>query len=109
MIELNKIYCEDNLITMSRMPSNFVDCVVTSPPYSNIRDYNGYAYDFEKVAKGLCRVLKPGGVIVWVENDKTIKGSRSGETFKHALYFKELGMNIHDIMLYKKNGCRFPE
>lgn len=33
-LELNKIYCESNLETMSRMPDNFVDLVVTSPPYN---------------------------------------------------------------------------
>ena len=34
MIELNKIYCESNLETIARMHDNFVDIVVTSPPYN---------------------------------------------------------------------------
>ncbi len=33
MIELNKIYNEDCLETMKRMPDNFVDLVLTDPPY----------------------------------------------------------------------------
>ena len=33
-LELNKIYCESNLETMKRMPNNFVDYVLTSPPYN---------------------------------------------------------------------------
>jgi len=33
-LELNKIYCESNLETMSRMPDDFVDIIVTSPPYN---------------------------------------------------------------------------
>jgi site-specific DNA-methyltransferase (adenine-specific)/modification methylase len=38
MIELNKIYCESNLDTMAKMPDNFVDLIVTSPPYNiNLR------------------------------------------------------------------------
>ena len=33
-LEINRIYNENNLETMSRMPDNFVDCIVTSPPYN---------------------------------------------------------------------------
>lgn len=60
-LELNKIYCENNLETMKRMPDNFVDLVVTSPPYDNLRDYKGYSFEFEKVAKELFRVTQRGG------------------------------------------------
>lgn len=34
MIELNKIYNEDNLITMNKIPEQFVHGVITSPPYN---------------------------------------------------------------------------
>ncbi|HAS92680.1 MAG TPA: hypothetical protein DCS12_10785 [Clostridiales bacterium] len=34
VVELNKIYCEDNLITMGKMPDNFVNLTITSPPYN---------------------------------------------------------------------------
>lgn len=44
-LELNKIYCESNLETMARMPDNFVDIVVTSPPYNLGQRING---GFEK-------------------------------------------------------------
>lgn len=57
-MELNKIYCESNLDTMARMPDNFIDLTVTSPPYDNLRTYNGYCFDFENVAKELFRVTK---------------------------------------------------
>jgi len=40
-MEVNKIYCENCLDTMSRMPDNLLDCVITSPPYWQLRDY-GY-------------------------------------------------------------------
>jgi DNA modification methylase len=33
-LEMNKIYCESNLETMQKMPNNFVDYVLTSPPYN---------------------------------------------------------------------------
>ena len=102
MIELNKIYCESNLETMSRMPDGFVDLTVTSPPYDGLRDYNGYSFPFEDIAKELFRVTKEGGVVVWVVGDATINGSESGTSFKQALFFKECGFNLHDTMIYRR-------
>jgi len=101
-METNKIYCENCLDTMKRMPDNFVDLTVTSPPYDNLRDYNGYSFDFESIAKELYRVTKDGGVIVWVISDETINGSESGTSFKQVLFFKEIGFNIHDTMIWSK-------
>ena len=104
MVELNKIYNESNLDTMAKMPDNFIDLTVTSPPYDNLRNYNGYSFEFEKVAKELYRVTKPGGVIVWVVNDATKDGSESGTSFRQALYFMKLGFRLHDTMIYKDCG-----
>ena len=103
-MEINKIYNEDCLITMKNMPDNFIDLVVTSPPYDNLRKYNGFVFDFQNIAKELYRVIKIGGVVVWVVGDQTIKGSESGTSFKQALYFKEVGFNLHDTMIYAKNN-----
>lgn len=89
---------------MHNMPPNFVDLVVTSPPYDGLRKYNGYCFDFEATAKGLFRVLKPGGVIVWVVNDQTVKGSETGTSFKQALFFMSLGLNLHDTMIFCHGG-----
>lgn len=103
MIELNKIYNESNCETMSRMPDNFIDLTVTSPPYDNLRLYEGYEWDFERVAQELFRVTKPGGVVVWVVNDATIEGSETLTSFKQAIYFREnCGFNLHDTMIYRK-------
>lgn len=99
---INKVYNEDNLITMAKMPNDFVDLVVTSPPYDDLRTYNGYSFPFEKIARELYRVIKEGGVVVWVIGDSTKNGSESGTSFKQALFFKEIGFNIHDTMIYKK-------
>lgn len=101
MIELNKIYNESNLDTMARMEDNFIDLTVTSPPYDNLRDYKGYSFDFENVAKELYRVTKIGGVVVWVVGDATINGSESGTSFRQALYFMQCGFNLHDTMIYQ--------
>ena len=104
MMELNTIYNENCLDTMKRMPDNFVDLTVTSPPYDNLRDYNGYSFDFENVAKELYRIIKDGGVLVWVVSDATIDGNETGTSFKQALFFKEIGFNLHDTMIYFING-----
>lgn len=101
-MEINKCYNENCLDTMARMPDNFVDLTVTSPPYDNLRTYNGYSFDFESVAKELFRVTKHGGVVVWVVGDATIKGSETGTSFKQALFFKDIGFNRHDTMIFKK-------
>ncbi len=107
-MEVNRIYNEDNLETCGRMPDGFVDLVVTSPPYDNLRTYNGYSWDFEALAKELFRVVKKGGVVVWVVGDATINGSETGTSFRQALYFKEVGFNLHDTMIFAKDGFRFP-
>jgi site-specific DNA-methyltransferase (adenine-specific) len=105
LLELNRIYNEDCLITMARMPDNFVDLTVTSPPYDNLRTYNGYTFDFESVAQELYRVTKPGGVVVWVVGDETKNFCESTTSFKQALFFKEqCNFNLLDTMIYfKKN------
>src|SRR5690625_2915458 len=104
MIEINKNYNENNLETMARMPDGFIDLTVTSPPYDDLRTYNGYSFDFENVAKELYRVTKEGGVVVWVVGDATKDGSESGTSFKQALYFMECGFNLHDTMIYRKTN-----
>ena len=81
-----------------------IDLVVTSPPYDNLRQYKGYTFDFETIAKELFRVIKKGGVIVWVVGDATIKGSETGTSFRQALYFKDLGLNLHDTMIFLKEN-----
>tara|TARA_R100001594_G_scaffold132499_1_gene172759 strand:+ start:26227 stop:26982 length:756 start_codon:yes stop_codon:yes gene_type:complete len=99
---INKIHNENCLDTMAKMPDNYIDLTVTSPPYDNLRTYNGYSFDFESIAKELFRVTKQGGVVVWVVADATIKGSETGTSFKQALYFKDIGFNLHDTMIWNK-------
>jgi site-specific DNA-methyltransferase (adenine-specific) len=98
---INKIHNENCLETMLKMPDNFIDLTVTSPPYDGLRTYKGYSFDFESIAKELYRVTKNGGVVVWVVNDSTKNGSESGTSFKQALFFKDCGFNLHDTMIYK--------
>lgn len=101
-MEINKIYNENCLNTMERMPNNFLDLTVTSPPYDGLRTYNGYSFDFESIAKELYRITKIGGVVVWIVGDQTKNGSESGTSFRQALFFKHIGFNLHDTMIYRK-------
>ena len=89
------------------MEQNSVDLTVTSPPYDELRNYNGYHFNVESIAKGLFKVTKKGGVVVWVVGDKIKNGNRSLTSFKQALAFQEIGFNVHDIMIYKKRNTPF--
>lgn len=105
MLKLNKIYNEDCLQTMSKMPNEFIDLIVTSPPYDGLREYDGYSFLFETIAKELYRVLKVGGILVWVVNDSTIDGSETLTSAKQKIFFHEqCGFNIHDTMIYHKHS-----
>lgn len=84
-----------------------IDLTLTSPPYDDLRNYNGYAFDFEAIANELFRVTKSGGVVVWVVGDKIKNGNKSLTSFKQALYFQQIGFNIHDVMIYAKKNTPF--
>lgn len=101
---INKIIQEDCLKVMKTFESRCVDLTITSPPYDNLRNYKGYSFDFEGIAKELFRVTKQGGVVVWVVGDATIKGSETGTSFRQALYFREIGFNLHDTMIFQKRN-----
>ena len=102
MLDVNKIYCGESSEVMKTFPDNCIDLTVTSPPYDNLRSYEGYTFDFEAIAQQLYRVTKKGGVVVWVVGDQTINGSETGTSFRQALYFMGLGFNLHDTMIYLK-------
>jgi DNA modification methylase len=104
MIELGKIYTENCLETFRRMPDDLVDMTITSPPYDDLRDYNGYHFPVEEIAAGLFAKTKPGGVVVWVVADRTVNGDETLTSFKHAFAFKDAGFRVHDTMIYVKNN-----
>lgn len=97
---------------LKQMPENSVDLVVTSPPYDDLRDYENCAawnFDiFKTIAQELFRVMKDGGVVVWVIGDKTEKGNKSLTSFKQALYFQEVGFSMYDVIIYEKAGTGPP-
>ena len=107
-MEKNQIYLEDNLETLSKMSDDYYDMVITSPPYDDIRKYNGFSFDIDMLAHELYRTTKKGGIVVWVVNDQVVKGSESGTSFRQALKFMDAGFLLHDTMIYEKNSSSYP-
>jgi len=115
----NKIYLGDSVDVMKKIDSNSVHLTVTSPPYDNLRTYNGkikdnisfdeFSFPFVDMVKELYRITADGGIVVWVVNDQVKNGGETGSSFKQALKFQELGFKIYDTMIYHKNGASFPE
>ena len=105
-METLQVYHGDCLEVMKDIKDGFIDLTVTSPPYDNLRTYNGSLVWGESIWKSiieqLFRVTKKGGVVVWVVGDATIEGSETGTSFKQALYFKDIGFNLHDTMIWEK-------
>lgn len=102
-MQTNVIRCGNHLDVLKEYPDGFFDMVLTSPPYDDLREYKGYTFEFEPLAHELYRVLKDGGVGVWVVNDATVNGSETLTSAKQKIYFREeCGFNIHETMFYKK-------
>ena len=102
------LICGDCVELINNMPNGSIDLTVTSPPYDNLRTYNGNnaqwgEHVWRKVIAELYRVTKQGGVVVWVVGDATIKGSETGTSFKQALWAMECGFNLHDTMIFQKS------
>lgn len=98
------IYNSDCLVYLKTLPDNSIKFTLTSPPYDNIRDYNGFSFPFEDIAKELWRTTKVGGVIAWNIADATVNGSETGTSMRQALYFMSLGFRLHDTMIYAKKN-----
>ena len=109
-MKMIKLINDDCLIALTKIEENSIDLTVTSPPYDNLRTYNGNNDQWgevvwKSVIEELYTVTKPGGVVVWVVGDATIKGSETGTSFKQALWAKECGFNLHDTMIYQVPGA----
>jgi site-specific DNA-methyltransferase (adenine-specific) len=110
MLPVNHVYCMDCVDGLKEVDCGVVDLTVTSPPYDTVRDYeSGCEYDFQSLAVELFRVTRAGGIVVWVVGDRVVDGGETLRPFEHALYFKSVGFNVHDTMIYQKNGLPNPE
>ena len=97
----------DCLVRMKEIPDGSVDLTVTSPPYDNLRTYNGNNdqwgdHVWRDVISSLHRVTSDGGVVVWVVADATVNGSETGTSFRQALWAMECGFRLHDTMIWNK-------
>lgn len=101
---INQIIEGNCVNVMRNFEVKSIDLTLTSPPYDNLRTYKGFIFQYKEIAKELYRITKDGGIVVWVVNDATIQGSETGTSFKHALYFKEIGFNLHDTMIFQKTN-----
>lgn len=104
-----RLFQGDCLEAIQGLPTGSINLTVTSPPYDNLRTYNGnikqWSFEkFQKIARELFRVTTDGGVVVWVVNDATVNGNETGTSFKQVLWFKECGFNLHDTMIWVKDG-----
>ena len=109
---MNELINGDNIEIMKSIDENYVDLIITSPPYDDLRDYEKkISWNFEifkNVAKEMFRVLKEGGVCIWIVGDKTTEGNKSLTSFKQGLYFQELGFKMYDVIIYEKSGTGPP-
>ncbi len=96
-----RIECIDNIVGMKQLPDECIPLTVTSPPWDDIRQGNGYEakFDFPAVAEQLWRITCPGGVVCWDVRDQIINGGESGTSFRQALYFMELGFTLHETLV----------
>jgi DNA modification methylase len=104
MFPVNTIFQENCIETLHRMDDELIDMTITSPPYDDLRDYNGYLFPVEEIAASLFHKTKQGGVVIWVVADRTVNGDETLSSFKHAFAFKDAGFKVHDTMLYVKNN-----
>lgn len=104
---IDKIICGDAAEVLTGIPDASIDLVVTSPPYDDLRDYDGFSFAINELAKQLYRVIANGGVLVWVVGDKINKGDRSITSFRQAICFQDMGFKVHDVMIYKKLNTPF--
>jgi DNA modification methylase len=105
LIEINTNFNEDCTITMSRIEDNFIDLIVTSPPYDSIRDYNGYNFNLHNVGLESFRILKDGGIFAMIINDGTKEFGKSLTTYRTILdYCDNIGFKLFENVIYSRFG-----
>lgn len=107
------IFNEDCEEVLKKLPDNSIDMSIQSPPYDNLRKYqgasDGFTFDkFKAIVDQLYRVMKEGSVTVWIVGDATINGNKTLTSFRQALYFQEAGFLVHDVMIWQKPNSAHP-
>jgi site-specific DNA-methyltransferase (adenine-specific) len=112
MIELNKIYNEDCLVTLSKMEDNSIDLIVTSPPYADRRKstYGGihpdnYVEWFLTISNEIKRVLKPSGSFILNIKENVVDGERHTYVLELIIEMRKQGwLWTEEYMWHKKNS-----
>lgn len=99
-----EIHTGDCCAALKKFTAESVQCVVTSPPYDELRTYGGYEFRFEETARELFRVLCDGGVLCWNIKDAIIEGSESLTSCTHKIYLARVcGFRVRTIIYQKRN------
>ena len=121
---INKIHNEPCLETLKKMPNDFLDCVISSPPYWQLRDYGydgqwgleptfqEYLEHMWEMMDEIYRVLKPTGTC-WINlgdtynsggNTRSNKEGQVEGAISHE-YLENTGFTKTDIKLNGKPKC----
>ena len=104
-IPVNSIICQDNVSFLKTLPDSCIDMVVMSPPYDNLRDYNGYDLDLHGLGVELLRVLKDGGICVMVIQDATKDGAKTLTSFRTIVdWCDNIGFRLFECNIYNRQG-----
>ncbi len=99
----NSIICGEAVTVLNSLPSSCIDLVVTSPPYDDLRCYNGFTLNLHRVGQQLYRVLKPGGLVAMVMQDQTKKGAKTLTTFRTIVdWCTRLDFRLFETVIYQK-------
>jgi len=100
---INKIFCGDSSLILPKIPSNSVDCIITSPPYWGLRDYGApgqlglektpeqYVDKMVKIFREAKRVLKKEGTLWLNLGDSYVSGKSRYSSVKQTLSGKSRG------------------
>ena len=104
-MNVNTIVTSDNIEYLKTLPNESIDMVVTSPPYDNLRDYNGYDLDLHGLGVELLRVLKDGGICVMVIQDATKDGAKTLTSFRTIVdWCDNIGFRLFECNIYNRQG-----
>lgn len=100
MIELNNIYNIDYLSGMTSIPDNFVNCVLTDPPYNTTNCKWDCNINLDDFWKEIQRVLAPNGVVIIFGSEPFSSKVRlsNSKWYKYDLYWvKEKPVNFFQL------------
>jgi DNA modification methylase len=126
-LEINRIINGDSLAVLKTLPSESVNCCVTSPPYWALRDYGvegqlGLEPSFNEYIDKLCnifdevkRVLRKDGTL-WVNLGDTYSTHGGSKNSKHSHNFRSASVSVENgiyqpkpkTMDFEKCLCQIP-